>query len=383
MTATELPILKPINSFTSDGTKFGVHPSAMEDLHNGKPHVVTCHLMPTDICDLSCSFCSVLTREGNSLKISEMEGFVNQLIPYGLKSCIISGGGNPILYKCKETGKDFNDLVDMIHSKGLEIGLITNGLKMKKYPDGRTSWITVKPETLDKLTWIRISMAGLDHEERKVYVPDIDKNKTTLGFSYVLHDTYHVKEEKNHGKVSTLYDLGGWKPTKVEYASDRLPWIEEQIAKYVNEYSPKYVRALPNCLENDKIPERCKQLQELADRIDPKIVFVQYKPGVSPSKNKCWLGFIHPVLNSDSFVFPCDACVLNRTADHKFAEPWRMCHWSEIGEFYKRPMKSLIEDPKTRCPQCVFSRTNDILDNVRNGMQIPLPQVAPVHPNFV
>jgi wyosine [tRNA(Phe)-imidazoG37] synthetase (radical SAM superfamily) len=382
MTATELPLLKPVNSFTSDGSKFGFHTEAMDDLRNGKPHVITCHLMPTDTCDLSCSFCSVLTREGNSLTMREMEGFLDQLIPIGLRATIVSGGGNPILYKCKETGNDFNDLIDMIHSKGLEIGLITNGMAMRDY-NGRKSWKTVRPETLDKCTWIRISMAGLDHDERKVHVPDIDKSKTTLGFSYVLHDTYHVKEEPNHGKVSTLLDVGKWTPTKIEYANDRLPWIEEQIKKYVEEYSPTYVRALPNCLENDKIPERCEKLQEMADRINPDVVFVQYKPGVSPSCNKCWLGYIHPVLNSDSFVYPCDACVLNKSADHKFANPWRMCHWSEIGEFYNRPMESLIKDPKTQCPQCVFSKTVDLLDNVKNGIELPIPNVVPTHPNFV
>lgn len=127
--------------------------------------------------------------------------------------------------------KDFNDVVNLIHSRGLEIGLITNGVNMKEYSCGRTSWVTVKPETLDKCTWIRISMSGLDHEEKEVYVPDIDPTKTTLGFSYVYHDTYIEPKELNHGKVSTIEDLitplvpdDG----RVIYGKDRLPWIQEK-----------------------------------------------------------------------------------------------------------------------------------------------------------
>src|SRR6185437_11604362 len=106
---------------------------------------------------------SVQARAGDSLPFSTVTGYLETLLRYGLKSVILSGGGNPILYKCKETGANFNDAVDWIHAQGLEIGLITNGMSLRVYETyldkthargvvrlERRSWKTVRPETLDK-----------------------------------------------------------------------------------------------------------------------------------------------------------------------------------------------------------------------------------------
>lgn len=392
-------------SFTSTGSKFWNHPEALEGLRNGSPKPVVSHIMLTDICQHTCAFCSVATRDGNSLSQETIQGYVEQLLPLGLKSIILSGGGNPILYKEKRITKDkvpwdFNDAVDYLHSKGLEIGVITNGMPLVDYKetlertncfvgDGiqpvdviRKSWKAVKPETLDKLTWVRISMSGLDHKENEVYVPDIDRRKTTLGFSYVAHDIYEVPEEPNHGKVSTQEDLeahgGSAKSTRT--FEERYDTIREQIRQIVEDHYPSYVRLLPNCLEVDKIAGRCKQLQEMANAIDSKKVFVQFKPPEAPAA--CYLGYLHPVLNSDGYVYPCDSCVLNKAAGHKFAVPWRMCRWDEIGTLYSQPARSLIKDPKTLCPGCVFTKSNKLLTEIVNGRPLEQPQ-ATEHPNFV
>jgi len=314
----------------------------------------------------------------------EITGFIDILLKYGLKSVILSGGGNPILYKCKKTGRNFNDIVDAIHERELEIGLITNGMPMKKFTT-RKSWTTVLPETLDKLTWIRISMSGLDHFENEVYVPDIDPSKTTLGFSYVAHDLYDAPEDKAHGKVSTEADvlhLGVLEGRKVWRFEDRINKLTEQIDHYVSSYEPRYVRLLPNCLEPSKIPQRCEQLQKMADAIDPRIVFVQQKPPKAP--HACYLGYIHPVLNCDGYVYPCDSCVLNDAAGHSFANPWRVCHWSEIGKLYDAPVQSLIADPAKTCPGCVFNQSNTILEGVVLGTIDTTPsEVISEHHNFV
>jgi len=381
--------MKLNDSFTSTGLKFFNHPDALEGLRNGSPRVVVTHIMSTDICQHTCAFCSVATRDGNSLTQEQITGYIDQLIPVGLKSVILSGGGNPILYKENRITKDkkpwdFNDLVDYLHGKGLEIGVITNGLKLKEYPCGRKSWLTVRPETLDKLTWVRISMSGLDHNENEVYVPDIDKSKTTLGFSYVAHDIYTVPNEPNHGKVSTKEDLdnhGGeaaceWSMTFEE----RYETIQSQIKGIVEKYMPSYVRLLPNCLEVNRIADRCKQLQKMANSINPKTVFVQFKPPEAPSA--CYLGYLHPVLNSDGYVYPCDSCVLNKAAGHKFAVPWRMCRWDEIGNLYAQPARSLIKDPRVLCPGCVFTKSNQLLTEIVNGRPLEQPQTVE-HPNFV
>lgn len=388
------------DKFTSRGNKFWHHPEALEGLKTGNPRPVVTHLMLTDTCQHTCAFCSVATREDNSLAPHQIMQYISTLIPLGLKAVILSGGGNPILYKGDEPGNkwDFNDVVDYLHERGLEIGVITNGMPLFKWPINysgpygqnhvkyRRSWKTVRPETLDKLTWLRISMSGLDHKENEVFVPDIDPTKTTLGFSYVAHDIYEVPQEPNHGKVSTEEDLKehGGTAKSVRRFEDRISTLTEQIKGIVETHKPTYVRLLPNCLQPDLIKHRCLQLQQIADDIDPSVVFVQYKPPAAPPA--CYLGYLHPVLNSDGYVYPCDSCVLNKDAHHKFAVPWRVCRWDEIGEIYKPqngPVRSLIKNPGKQCPGCVFTNSNLLLFDVRSG-DIPIVAPEPVqHPNFI
>lgn len=370
------------HNFTSTGSKLYFHQEAMQKLRDGQGVPIVTHVMPTDICQHTCAFCSVATREGDILAMPDIQSYLRQLVELGLKAVIISGGGNPILYRDKVTSSKFNDLAVMIAGMGLEMGLITNGMPMKNYGNGRRSWATVEPGVLDLFTWIRISMSGLDHKEKEVYVPDIDPSKTTLGFSWVMHDRYVEPMEKNHGKVSTLEDIvtplqdGDGRTT---LATTELPWIQDKIADYVQKHRPRYVRLLPNCLEPAKIIPRSQLLQQMADAIDPSIVFVQVKPPRQP--RACYKLYPHPVLNSDGWVYPCDSVVLNQSAHHKFASPWRVCHMSEIGEFYRKPVHPVI--PNNICPGCVFSDQVDLLAAVANGMETPAPEAEPEHSNFV
>lgn len=382
---TQLPLA---DTFTSTGAKFFAHQEVMANLRNGKGQPVVTHLMLTDVCQHTCAFCSVQARAGDTLSYKDILGYVDILLARGLKAVILSGGGNPILYKCKKTGENFNDVVDVLHDRGLEIGLITNGMSIKSHMTDighwRDSWWSVRPETLDKLTWIRISMSGLDHDEQEVYVPDIDPTKTTLGFSYVAHDIYYEPEDRHHGKVSRQLDLISSPRDREPDSSfdSRIGQLTKQIQHYVRTYNPAYVRLLPNCLEPSLIQDRCDKLRAMARNIDPTVAFVQYKPPAPPKA--CYLGYIHPVLNCDGYVYPCDSCVLNEDAEHSFSKPWRVCHWSEIGDLYDKPVRSLISDTNKLCPGCVFTKSNEILGAVVDGTADMVPPVqTPEHMNFV
>jgi hypothetical protein len=235
-------------------------------------------------------------------------------------------------------------------------------------------------------------MAGLDHDEREVYVPDVDPYWTSLGFSYVAHDIYDEPADKYHGKVSRPLDLlsGDLKrgPRPGMQFEERLDDLIKQVGHYVNTYSPRYVRLLPNCLEPAKIEERVDVLRGMAYHINAvyaggkEVVFVQYKPPEPP--RACYLGYVHPVLNCDGYVYPCDSCVLNEAAGHTFANPWRVCHWSEIGRMYDEPVRSLIADPAKLCPGCVFTKSNEALTAIHEGRaDLTPPTDTPEHINFV
>jgi hypothetical protein len=393
-----------VKTFTSDGSKLMFHEETMRQLRDGVGRPLVSHIMPTDTCQDSCSFCSVSTRDGKVLAFQDMIDYLDILLRYGLKAVIISGGGNPILYKCPKTGKNFNQLVEAIHERGLEIGLITNGMALRRYQCSNThsfreSWGTVRPETLDMLTWVRVSMSGLDHERRSVEIPDIDPEKTTLGLSYVFADIFDEPADKHHGKVSTpgdLITLGSsrlsLKPTW--WAADRVDELTEQIGFYVQTYKPRYCRLLPNCLEPDRISDRCEVLQGMADAINKQVgyepCFVQHKPPRAPAA--CYIGYLHPVLSTDGLVYPCDSVTLavaevayrENRSDHRFASPWAICHWQDIAKIYDEPVRSLIKHPEEMCRGCVFETQNSILKGVVDGTAaITPPAERPVHENFV
>lgn len=353
----------------------------MQALRDGKGRPIHAWLAAHDLCNHKCTFCSVGERAGDNLPFPVIVQFFVALQSLGLKAVTLSGGGNSILYRCQQTGADFNDLVDFLFALGLEIGVITNGMPMKEYEGGRLSWKVIKPSTLDKMTWCRISMSGLDHNhrEQEVFVPDFDPEKTALGFSWIMSDSYEEPSHK-HGWVSTPEDIRTEMANRrIVLATDRLPWIESQVRKYVENHNPRYVRLLANCLQPDLIPERHRMLSEMANRIDPSRIFSQFKPPRQPKK--CFKVLPHPCLNADGWVYPCDSVVLNRDAGHKFGSRWRICRAEQVRELYENPAK--FKMPDGICPGCVFSDQVDLIHDVVNGMETPLPEESFTHGNFV
>ncbi len=365
------------DEYTSTGSKLFWHQEALRDLRNGKGRPITTHVMCTDRCNFSCSFCSVQHRAGDTLPFAKIMDYLKQLVPLGLKSVILSGGGNPLLYRDGQA--DFNTLVEHIHGLGLEIGLITNGLPLVTV-DGRATWKGVKLSTIDKCTWIRLSLSGWDHEQDRCDTPDIDPSITTLGGSYVLHDTYDEPADKKHGRVSTLEDVIT-PGMKVVYGVDRLPGLKDRMAEWNARYHPAYVRLLPNCLEPSLIPQRIELLQRVANEIDPNVFFVQNKMPRQPAH--CVKGYGHPICNADGWIYPCDSTVLSRTAGHKFGSAWRICRMEDIGKFYAEPVRANV--PNNICEACVFSDQVDLIAGIADGS---VPIEAPVgpppqHVNFV
>jgi len=390
------------DTFTSTGSKLFHHQEAMQALRDGSGKPIHAWLAAHDICNHKCAFCSVGERAGDVLSFNVIKPYFETLAKLGLKAVTLSGGGNSILYKCRETGADFNDLVSFLYDLGLQIGVITNGRPMMDYGFAssdnffgwapaqkggiyfsvRKSWKAVRPDTLDKMTWCRISMSGIDHnhKEQEVFVPDFDPTKTTLGFSWIMSDSYEEPTHK-HGWVSTPEDIKTkMENRKVVLATDRMDFIEEKIRYYVEKHHPSYVRLLANCLQPNLIPERHRILNEMAQRIDPEVCFSQHKPPRQPKK--CWKVLPHPCLNADGFVYSCDSVVLNRDANHQFGSRWRICRAEQIGDLYENP--KAFNMPDGICPGCVFADQVDLLnDIVEKGIDTTPSAFPPEHVNFV
>lgn len=376
-----------LNEFTSTSSKIPWHRDIIDGLHQNRGVPKVTGLFITDICQHSCAFCSTANRGRQTLEFPKIQAYINQLVPLGLKAVILSGGGNPILYKCRLTGKNINDVVDWLKDQGLEIGLITNGMPMVDYSmfpgPTRRSWKNLHPDSLDKLTWVRISLSAWDHDE-EVQVPDIDPSKTALGGSFVLHDKY-LDPMDRHGRVSRVEDLqtpliAGEESTRVVRGEDSLPMVKEKLRELLRDHPFTYIRALPNCYEVNKIKSRCEVLEQMAAEIDARIM-VQFK---SPSPHTvCLLGYSHPVCWPSGEVTPCDSVTLLDASNRsQGGSAYVIAKWDTIGELYEKPVHSLI-DPMVHCQRCVFGAQNRTLDAIWKGADPQPVGPEPKHKNFI
>ncbi len=259
-------------------------------------------LAPTDKCNLNCEFCSVKKRKMNEIKFSDIKKVIDDFVELGLKTVEITGGGDPTMYD------DINPLIDYCYEKGLKIGFITNGVLLNK---------NVSDESLEKLTWIRISMNSLEQVgDFDFHIPE----KVTLGLSYV------------------------WSGISSE---EKLKWIE----KYKNKHNATYVRVVPNCLSREEMNYFKKHIGSTVRKYDG--FFPQSKDYSKPQK--CWIGYLKPFLNSDGYIYHCSAIPL---IYRQFYEKFRMGHWTKIKEIWANPKPFDTKD----CDKCFFRIQSEVIE---------------------
>lgn len=319
--------------FTSTGEKLLHHPEAMKKFQEkGIATPIVMHIMPTSKCNLKCNFCSVKNRETyETLSLENtIKPVVDKLKERGLKSVILSGGGEPMIYK------EFEPMIDYIKSKDLEIGMITNGTLLHRFPDN----------FYDNFSWIRISINALENGG-KVKIPGT-KNPV-IGFSYITNP------------LTTRKTL-------------------EDIRDLAQENNVDYVRVLPDCAQPfEKLEEDHIKVSKLIEELGEPF-FHQYKIPTSPEN--CYLGFFHPVLYCDGNIYPCDSLVLNDHNDQQFKKEFVISSAENVERLYDSPVYSLV-DPKKSCPNCVFERQNTLLQKVLENKITKFNSENIIHRNFI
>jgi len=332
---------KKEQSYTSTGEKLLYHKDAIDDLRNKRNHPIVLHIMPTEICNLKCVFCSVAQRgnEGKifqDLTLEQIKTVVDKFKRMGLKAVILSGGGDPTLYKY------INELLEYLKSEGLEIGMITNGIALER-----------NVRNINHLSWIRISANAFDYVD-DIKIPRLD-SKTTLGFSYIWNPL-------TSGKI-------------IEKIRNK---VREQ-----SDFNPvEYVRMLPDCnLETSALEQAHKELRRITMELGAPF-FHQYKIHKTPKE--CHLGRVHPVFYTDGYIYPCDSLVLNSSeGDKKFHRDFALCRWDGIEVFFSNRINDSLVDTR-KCPHCVFNRQNELLMTVINtNEELPVTPKNLQHINFI
>lgn len=339
------------HKFTSTGIKFWKHRTEMESYKAGTGRtVISTHIAPEGRCNLKCSYCSVSERTLHStIELPRIQDYVTKLKSRGLRAVILTGGGEPTLYK------QFNDLGEWLLDQEIEIALITNGTQFKRVSD----------RILKNLTWVRVSMNVFKDWERKIEVPrERFGSQTTVG-------------------MSICYS-----------AENKDPEFVRKVAAFAERAEVSYVRVLPDCmLPQDRLIKEHEGLTDLFQTLQgSQRFFHQFKIHGAPCQGKCHQSYFRPYLSEamdpvtgrPGLVFPCDSVVLNEQAQ-RFRPRYALCTPEEILDYMDGKIAQQF-DATRDCSGCVFTRNVDMLDRFVKGEETRFDEFAATevhHENFV
>lgn len=155
---------------------------------------VSCEIDPSNQCPADCSFCmfsQYIKTSRVHMKWDVYLKLIYELKHLGTKSITFTGGGEPLM------NPKFNDMAQVAHDLGFEIGLVTNGILMNEL------------QNAELFKFIRVSLDAGTHETyQKVKGIDafskVVENMTaalkinkTVGISYVVGPDNNTMDELN------------------------------------------------------------------------------------------------------------------------------------------------------------------------------------------
>ncbi len=192
---------------------------------------ISINLDLTTACNFSCLHCvdSSIINTGQYLRLENIKQTINVLRSHGLLSVILLGGGEPTLHN------DFEEIVGYIKSKGIQVGIVTNGSRLDK--------VFNIAELLERKDWVRISIdAASEDTFNRLHCTDND-----ITLNHILQKAKEIK------KINPLVSMGYsfviiW--DGIEINGNMLVQNTDEIskaAKLAEEYSFDYVSFKP-CL---------------------------------------------------------------------------------------------------------------------------------------
>ncbi|HEB54648.1 MAG TPA: hypothetical protein ENI87_15475 [bacterium] len=321
---------------------------------------ITVQLAPCEVCDSDCPFCSVADRPLHSyMPFARIQQALRDLRALGAKSLELTGGGNPLLYRDRETGETLNDVVRFAHQLGYEVGIITNSHDLKH----------LDPAVYDLIRWLRVSLIRLDEG---VSPEDYDFRgfpEARLGFSYIIYESAERSPNRQR-----------------PYAGTTTTSIERMVRLVDLHPEVKFVRIAGNCLikgNNRVVAEKWRPVIEALDT-HGKMFVKDIGDDDSPFAAGCYVGAIRPYIaaspdgDGSYHVYTCTSHVLQqRTYDlrHSLGTTDEIPHiWARMSENY-RVLGFPYEIDGNRgcgwdatCKFCFYRFNNRILHTVAHEM---------------
>lgn len=149
----------------------------------------------TERCQQNCiNCCNTHRREGNEISFNQVQSITNQLMQYGVKHVVLTGG-EPLL--CKE----FLRIIEYISSRNMSITICTNGVLLGKYAkDLKYYGVNKVIVSLDTLSPTLYDYLRGTSNAMPVVLNSIDASKSE-GLKTAIHA---VLSEKNRYEISNL-----------------------------------------------------------------------------------------------------------------------------------------------------------------------------------
>jgi MoaA/NifB/PqqE/SkfB family radical SAM enzyme len=349
------------------GDKYLQHTDVLYSIqYEDKFKPINIQLCLCEACDSDCPFCSVAARPLKSfIPWKKLEKMIQDFAEMGAKAVEITGGGNPLLYRDKEAGKDINDVIFLCASHGLDVGIITNTEKLERHLD---------PAWYDFINWIRVSLIKLDEGKEPTDYDFGSFPRERIGLSYIIYDgTGDAPDELS--RTNKVYQ--GTTPETIEKIVELIK-LNPEI---------KFCRIGGNALIEDYQMEVQKKWRETIQRLDAfdKFFIKDVWDNCKPYDEGCYVGLTRPYIaphpdGGDYQVYVCTSHVLEkRTYDMDFSlgsidnvkEIWDNANlrFAQTGIPYE--IRGAGDGGwKAACPSCFYFNNNKLLHTVAQRMDI-------------
>lgn len=349
---------KMTQAYSTFGDKLLAHTDVLHRIQARREfQPITVQLAPCEICESDCPFCSVAERPlKSSMPWELLRATLARFRQLGAKALEITGGGNPMLYRDVDAGRDINHIIELGAELGFKVGLITNAHKFTR----------LSPSIFERLSWVRVSLIKLDEGiEPEAY----DFNgfpEEKLGFSYIIYDGVEASPRLHRP----------YRGTTVMTLARIVRLLELHPAV-------RFVRLAGNCLKKGA-NLRARDWRPIIENIDPagKMFLKDIGADDDPHPDFCAVGMVrpyvapHPDGNGEYHVYTCTSHVLaNRTYDLRHS----LCRVEYIVPTWERMNQRFqIEgtpyqvdgnggrgwDKVPTCRACYYSPSNRVLDAV-------------------
>ena len=355
------------NPYVAD--KINYHPLHLESLRNNIP-IAPLHvqLIPTNVCNQRCSFCSYRQKgyssnatfdDRNTIPFSKLAEIISSCEEMGVRAIQLTGGGEPTCHP------QFLLLCETILNAGIDLAVVSNG----------SLWTESHVDCLRKAKWIRLSLdAGLANTYGSI-----------RGVSPLYHERVrkiirmltHPKERPTIG-VGFVINRSNWKeivPATLKAKQDGADNIRLS-AVFQNE-GARYFEDIENqisilCQEAESFStDKFKVINLFKNRID------DLSQG-TPNYEDCHFSKLTTYIGADMNVYRCcvysynELGLLGSLKEKTFKDLW----------FSKEVQHSLTNFNAASCARCMFNDKNIQIQKSLNlnSYQITNP---PDHVNFI